>query len=128
MRSFPTYEGRSQHKLRQSQRLREQQPLTRLSSASHARQPSTLLRIESTRANTTLGNSQRPTPRSDQPPERGEPIVAIDIDTTQPLRRPLELQQLVEAVVAAGSADEAMWDGVQEQRLRPHQGRGALQT
>lgn len=35
--------------------------------------------------------------------------MAIDIDTTQPLRRPLELQQLVEAVVAAGSADEALW-------------------
>lgn len=35
--------------------------------------------------------------------------MAIDIDTTHPLRRPLELQRLVEAVVAAGSADEAFW-------------------
>lgn len=35
--------------------------------------------------------------------------MAIDIDTTHPLRRPLELQQLVEAVVTAGSADEAFW-------------------
>ncbi len=39
----------------------------------------------------------------------GRSFVAIDIDTSQPLRRPLELAHLVEAVVEAGSADEAFW-------------------
>lgn len=35
--------------------------------------------------------------------------MAIDIDTSGPLRGPRDLQRLVEAVVAAGSADESTW-------------------
>lgn len=36
--------------------------------------------------------------------------MAIDIDTSQPLRRPLDLQRLVQSVVTAGTpADEAFW-------------------
>lgn len=35
--------------------------------------------------------------------------MAINIDTSKPFRRPLDLQRLVQAVVSAGTADEAFW-------------------
>lgn len=35
--------------------------------------------------------------------------MAIELDTSQPLRRPADLRQLVEAIRAAGVADEAHW-------------------
>jgi hypothetical protein len=51
----------------------------------------------------------RPRPTRRPTATRGRFFLAINIDTSKPLRRPLEMAHLVEAVVEAGSADEALW-------------------
>lgn len=50
--------------------------------------------------------------------------MAINIDTSQPLRRPLDLARLVEEVVKSGSADEASWvECKSDLDLTKHEGR-----